>query len=113
MNEDNPHPVGVFSGHVDGITHLDSKLDSRYLVTNSKDQTIKLWDIRAFSSKDSQESTRRAVANQNWDYRWQRVPKQRNKYILYLQIIRVMFILNKKIDNNNNYEIYLIKTQNY
>ncbi|KAF7988484.1 hypothetical protein HCN44_001057 [Aphidius gifuensis] len=76
LNEDNPHPVGVFSGHVDGITHLDSKLDSRYLITNSKDQTIKLWDVRAFSSKDAQETTRKAVANQNWDYRWQRVPRQ-------------------------------------
>lgn len=76
LNEDNPNPVGVFSGHIDGITHLDSKLDSRYLITNSKDQTIKLWDVRKFSSKIAQESTRKAVANQNWDYRWQRVPRE-------------------------------------
>ena len=27
--------------------------DGRYLISNSKDQTIKLWDMRKFASKDS------------------------------------------------------------
>ena len=33
--------VGVFLGHNEGITHLDSKGDGRYLISNSKDQSIK------------------------------------------------------------------------
>jgi WD40 repeat protein len=39
-------PVGVFIGHLGGITFLDSKEDGRYFLSNSKDQSIKLWDVR-------------------------------------------------------------------
>lgn len=42
-------PVGVFAGHRDGITFIDSRQDDRYLLTNSKDQTIKVWDLRHFA----------------------------------------------------------------
>lgn len=76
MNETDPHPVGVLAGHMDGITYIDPRGDGRYLITNSKDQTIKLWDVRAFSDHNGEQNTRKAVANQNWDYRWQRVPKR-------------------------------------
>lgn len=76
LSEGNPKPVGILAGHSNGITFVDSKGDARYLITNSKDQSIKLWDMRAFSSKEGIESTRIAVAYQNWDYRWQRVPKK-------------------------------------
>uniref|UniRef100_A0A915CK33 Transcription factor TFIIE alpha subunit C-terminal domain-containing protein n=2 Tax=Parascaris univalens TaxID=6257 RepID=A0A915CK33_PARUN len=58
---DDHRPVGVFAGHRDGITYVDSKGDDRYLLTNAKDQSIKLWDIRRFSSASAQEETRRAV----------------------------------------------------
>lgn len=47
----NALPVGMFAGHRDGITCLDSRGDDRYVVSNSKDQTIKLWDIRMFASE--------------------------------------------------------------
>lgn len=76
LNETGPRPVGVLAGHMDGITYIDPRGDGRYLITNSKDQTIKLWDVRAFSDHNGEENTRKAVANQNWDYRWQRVPKR-------------------------------------
>lgn len=33
-------------GHTEGLTHLDSKDDGRYLLSNCKDQTARLWDIR-------------------------------------------------------------------
>ncbi|XP_014681474.1 PREDICTED: DDB1- and CUL4-associated factor 11-like isoform X3 [Priapulus caudatus] len=84
LSESYPKPIGVLAGHSDGITHIDSKGDGRYLISNSKDQTIKLWDIRRFSSDDAQEQTRRAVANQSWDYRWQGVPRrsQRKQQLL-------------------------------
>ncbi|KAI0217277.1 DDB1- and CUL4-associated factor 11 [Lamellibrachia satsuma] len=76
LSETNPQPVGVLAGHMDGITFIDTKGDGRYLLSNSKDQTIKLWDMRCFSSKEAQHATRREVSRQNWDYRWQRVPKK-------------------------------------
>lgn len=43
-------PVGILTGHLEGITFLDSRNDGRYFISNGKDQTIKLWDIRKMSS---------------------------------------------------------------
>lgn len=79
LTETDPRPVGVLAGHMDGITYIDSRGDSRYLITNCKDQTIKLWDVRAFSGEIGESNTRKAVSSQNWDYRWQRVPKRMYK----------------------------------
>ncbi|MFH4974063.1 hypothetical protein AB6A40_000772 [Gnathostoma spinigerum] len=67
-------PAGVFAGHRDGITFIDNK-DDRYILTNSKDQTIKVWDIRKFSSAAAERETRAAVASQRWDYRYQPAPR--------------------------------------
>jgi len=51
-------PVGVFCGHLEGITHVSSKGDGRYVISNSKDQSIKLWDLRKpFSSSASASSS--------------------------------------------------------
>nr|CAH7741944.1 unnamed protein product [Callosobruchus chinensis] len=72
--ENSPKPVGVLAGHTDGVTFIDSRGDGRHLISNSKDQSIKLWDIRIFSGAQAAESTLRAVHQQNWDYRWQKVP---------------------------------------
>ncbi|XP_033113165.1 DDB1- and CUL4-associated factor 11-like [Anneissia japonica] len=79
LSEICPNPVGVFAGHTDGLTYVDSKGDSRYLITNSKDQTIKLWDMRRFASKETIHLAKKAVAQQNWDYRFQRVPRRSNR----------------------------------
>lgn len=76
LSENDPHSVGILAGHMDGITYIDPRGDGRHLLTNSKDQTIKLWDVRAFSDHNGEMNTKKAVANQNWDYRWQRVPKR-------------------------------------
>ena len=70
-----PKPVGVFAGHRDGITCIDTKGDNCYLITNSKDQSIKLWDLRKFSPQEGISQTRKAVSKQVWDYRWQAAPK--------------------------------------
>lgn len=70
LRENSPKPVGQLSGHYDSITHIDSKNDARYLITNSKDQSIKLWDIRKFATSEGIEATKRQVALQDWDYRW-------------------------------------------
>ena len=42
----NEKPSGVLVGHLEGITYVSSKGDGRYCLSNSKDQTMKLWDIR-------------------------------------------------------------------
>lgn len=49
LNEKKPKPVGLLAGHIDGITYIDPKGDGRHLISNCKDQTIKLWDMRVFS----------------------------------------------------------------
>ncbi|XP_061777876.1 DDB1- and CUL4-associated factor 11 isoform X1 [Nerophis ophidion] len=76
LREDRPQPVGQLAGHRDGITFIHSKGDARYLISNSKDQSIKLWDIRKFSPKEGLAASRLAVIQQNWDYRWQQVPQR-------------------------------------
>jgi len=43
-------PAGVLVGHLEGVTFIDSRGDGRYFISNGKDQTIKLWDIRKMSS---------------------------------------------------------------
>ncbi|VDD97537.1 unnamed protein product [Enterobius vermicularis] len=72
---DSDHPVGSFAGHRAGITFIDSKADDRYILTNSKDQTIKLWDIRCFSSADTAENLARQSFS-CWDYRVASVPEE-------------------------------------
>nr|XP_020444003.1 DDB1- and CUL4-associated factor 11 [Monopterus albus] len=76
LREDRPQPVGQLAGHRDGITFIHSKGDARYLISNSKDQSIKLWDVRKFSPKEGLAASRLAVTQQNWDYRWQQVPQR-------------------------------------
>lgn len=42
--------AGVLMGHLEGITFIDTRGDGRYFISNGKDQSIKLWDIRKMSS---------------------------------------------------------------
>ncbi|XP_014817772.1 PREDICTED: DDB1- and CUL4-associated factor 11, partial [Calidris pugnax] len=74
LGEGQPRPVGLLAGHRDGITFLHPRGDGRYLVSNSKDQTAKLWDLRRPAGPGGLAAARRAVARQSWDYRWQRAP---------------------------------------
>lgn len=78
MDDTRYEPVSYFIGHLDGVTHIDSKMDGRYLISNSKDQSIKLWDMRS-CARSSQEKlairTRQSSRNRlAWDYRWDEVP---------------------------------------
>ncbi|KJH51804.1 WD domain, G-beta repeat protein [Dictyocaulus viviparus] len=74
-------PVGVFAGHRDGITYIDSRGDDRHLISNSKDQSIKLWDLRRFSSYKTVRKTINCVRQQSWDYRWQPPPPTGNSLL--------------------------------
>ncbi|KAG2619343.1 LEC14B protein-like isoform X1 [Panicum virgatum] len=63
--------AGVLTGHLHGITHIDSHGDGRSFISNGKDQAIKLWDIRKMmSNADSC-----ADGAPTWDYRYSRYPK--------------------------------------
>ncbi|KAL1518063.1 hypothetical protein ABEB36_001744 [Hypothenemus hampei] len=75
LDETNVKPVGLLAGHQGGITYIDSRGDGRYLISNSKDQSIKLWDIRCMSDEAAVNESLRAVRNQPWDYRWHGVPQ--------------------------------------
>ncbi|XP_057782548.1 LEC14B protein [Salvia miltiorrhiza] len=66
-------PAGVLMGHLEGVTFIDSRGDGRYLISNGKDQAIKLWDIRKMSSNATYY---RGHRNSEWDYRWMDYPSQ-------------------------------------
>ncbi len=59
--------VGVMVGHLDGITCIDSKDDGRYFISNSKDQSIKLWDVRKMKTHIDPSMR---LSSYGWDYRW-------------------------------------------
>ncbi|XP_028946974.2 LEC14B homolog isoform X3 [Malus domestica] len=61
---------GVLMGHLEGVTFIDSRGDGRYLISNGKDQTTKLWDIRKMSSR----AISPRLTDRDWDYRWMEYP---------------------------------------
>ncbi|CAI5996205.1 unnamed protein product [Closterium sp. NIES-65] len=68
-------PVGVLVGHTEGITHLASKGDARCFLTNGKDQTMKLWDIRVMMDHAAYEDLPPPrIPFFQWDYRWMDYP---------------------------------------
>lgn len=74
LSESNPKPQGVFPGHSDGITHISSRDDGYYFISNSKDQSCKLWDIRKCLSSEAHEKLPYYRRPYSWDYRYQAYP---------------------------------------
>lgn len=68
----NSKAAGTLSGHLEGITFIDSRGDGRYFISNGKDQTTKLWDVRKMSSKP--EYFKRT--GPHWDYRYMAYPSK-------------------------------------
>jgi DDB1- and CUL4-associated factor 11 len=65
-------PVATFAGHRHGITHCSPRDDGRFFITTSKDQTIKLWDVRRPSpTAGAMASIRR---DDHFDYRFAELP---------------------------------------
>ena len=58
-------PAGMFLGHTEGLTYIDSKGDGRYVISNGKDQTCKLWDLRSMISTDRAERINPQVSPPN------------------------------------------------
>ena len=68
-------PEGVLIGHREGITHISSKGDGYTLISNCKDQTIKLWDIRKMKNYNHYRNYARSHPyHTQYDYRWWRYP---------------------------------------
>ena len=63
--------AGAFVGHIEGLTYIDSKGDGRYILSNGKDQSMKLWDLRMVMSTDRFRDTdpTRHTRNSGFDYR--------------------------------------------
>ena len=67
--------AGAFVGHTEGLTYIDSKGDGRYILSNAKDQSMKLWDLRMAMSTSRFHDVDATAATRNrddgYDYRWQ------------------------------------------
>ncbi|KAM0417361.1 hypothetical protein ACHAPT_012595 [Fusarium lateritium] len=63
--------AGAFVGHIEGLTYIDSKGDGRYILSNGKDQSMKLWDLRMAMSTDRfrELNPTRHTRNSDFDYR--------------------------------------------
>lgn len=61
-------PAGVFLGHTGGLTYIDSKNDGRYVLSNSKDQSAKLWDLRKVMSTRKAARVDSSSFVSAWDY---------------------------------------------
>jgi WD repeat-containing protein 23 len=63
--------AGAFVGHIEGLTYIDSKGDGRYILSNGKDQTMKLWDLRMAMSTERYRglNPRQHTRQTDFDYR--------------------------------------------
>jgi WD repeat-containing protein 23 len=63
--------AGAFVGHIEGLTYIDSKGDGRYILSNAKDQSMKLWDLRMVMSTNRFQETvgTRYAHSSGYDYR--------------------------------------------
>ena len=60
-------------GHTEGITYVSSKGDGRYVISNGKDQAIRLWDLRRMrSSEEFDEIGHNEYHIRGYDYRYVR-----------------------------------------
>ncbi|VDN56555.1 unnamed protein product [Dracunculus medinensis] len=92
--------VGFFGGHRDGIVSIDTKGDDRYILTSSKDQSIKIWDLRMFSPNSACAKALRSAVTNNFDYRYDLVPnykKERQKDDTWLVEMRGHLLLHTLI----------------
>ncbi|TFK77480.1 WD40 repeat-like protein [Pluteus cervinus] len=73
-----PQPSGVLIGHTEGITYVSAKGDGRYVISNGKDQALRLWDLRMMrSNADYQGVRRQNYGARNFDYRYPHYPQPR------------------------------------
>eukprot|EP01080_Neovahlkampfia_damariscottae_P011497 gene11497-4661_t len=71
-SESSNSSIGYFLGHTAGITCLSVSKNGWNFISNSKDQTLKLWDFRKMTSDKSK--LKSCLNNFQWDYRYQECP---------------------------------------
>jgi DDB1- and CUL4-associated factor 11 len=76
----NNKAIGCFIGHTQGLTHVDSRGDERYLISTSKDQTIKLWDLRKMNSMEEYKTMKDLKSVYGFDYRMHDYPYPHNPH---------------------------------
>ncbi|EKM61354.1 uncharacterized protein PHACADRAFT_247904 [Phanerochaete carnosa HHB-10118-sp] len=75
-----PKPSGVLIGHTEGITYVSAKGDGRYVISNGKDQALRLWDLRKMRTNLEFEQVKGGhYGIPNFDYRRATYPKARYK----------------------------------
>ncbi|KAK5069750.1 hypothetical protein LTS08_006687 [Lithohypha guttulata] len=62
--------AGVFVGHTEGLTYVDSKGDGRYVLSNGKDQMMKMWDLRKMTQPNDFDQLNLARYTTSFDYRF-------------------------------------------
>ncbi|KAH9884025.1 WD40-repeat-containing domain protein [Xylariomycetidae sp. FL2044] len=69
--------AGAFVGHIEGLTYIDSKDDGRYLLSNGKDQSMKLWDLKMMytTAQFVERNPRQHTRYSDFDYRWSSYPE--------------------------------------
>jgi WD40 repeat protein len=58
-------------GHTEGITYVSAKGDGRYVISNGKDQALRLWDLRKMRTNAEHEAVERnhyGIPNFNYMY---------------------------------------------
>lgn len=64
-------PSGVLIGHTEGITYVSAKGDGRYVISNGKDQALRLWDLRKMRSNADLEAVEgHHYGLSDFDYRY-------------------------------------------
>ncbi|KAL1959638.1 hypothetical protein VTO42DRAFT_1673 [Malbranchea cinnamomea] len=66
--------AGAFVGHTEGLTFVASRGDGRYVLSNAKDQTMKLWDIRKMMTTARFDTMNPSIYSTGYDYRYMQYP---------------------------------------
>ncbi len=72
---DKGKPIGALVGHQEGLTCVSAKGDSRYVITNGKDQLLKLWDLRKMYGVPELKHIPPPRRAKGFDYRYMMYPK--------------------------------------
>jgi WD repeat-containing protein 23 len=56
-------------GYTEGITYVSTKGDGRYIISNGKDQKLRLWDLHKMRSNQDLEEVENNYYGTNYDYR--------------------------------------------
>ncbi|TDL28344.1 WD40 repeat-like protein [Rickenella mellea] len=73
-----PKPSGVLIGHTEGITYVSAKGDGRYIISNGKDQAVRLWDLRKMRTNNELEAVEsKHFGVSGYDYRYGNYRKPR------------------------------------